>query len=101
MHGALEREEEEGKGREYHIMTPKEIAALDKKIEKLKPKLHKADAEYNALAEQMSALLEQRYPERKEEAVKQRLYDAYKKSGKTLDLIIDFIENAPDDDFWN
>ncbi len=83
-------------------MTPKEIAALDKKIEKLKLKLHKAGAEYDSLCEQMSALLEQRYPERKEEAVKQRLYEAYKKSGKSLDLIINFIENAPDDDdFWN
>ncbi len=75
-------------------MTSKEIAALDKKIEKLKPKLHKAGEEYDSLCEQMPALLEQRYPGRKEEAVKQRLYDAYKKSGKTLDLIIDFKDIA-------
>ena len=49
----------------------------------------------------MSALLKQRYPERQEEAIKTRLYETYKKSGKTLDFIIDFIENADDeDDYW-
>ena len=30
------------------------------------------------------------------------LYEAYKRSNKTVDFIIDIIENAPDeDDFWN
>lgn len=29
-------------------------------------------------------------------------YQAYKQSNKDIDFIIDFIENAPDeDDFWN
>ncbi len=42
------------------------------------------------------------YPERKEEAIKDRLYEAYKRSNKTVDFIIDFIENALDeDDFCN
>ena len=49
----------------------------------------------------MSELLEQRYPERREEAIKERLYEAYKRSGKTVDFIVDFIDNADDeDDFW-
>ena len=41
------------------------------------------------------------YPERREEAIKNRLYDAYRRSGKSVDFIIDFIENADDeDDYW-
>lgn len=37
----------------------------------------------------------------REEAIKERLYEAYKRSGKTVDFIIDFIDNADDeDDFW-
>ena len=45
------------------VVTPKEIAALDKKIEALKPKLYKAKEVYDSLADQRSSLLEQRYPE--------------------------------------
>ena len=82
-------------------MTPKEAAALDKKIEALKPKIAKAKETYDSLLDQMSELLDRRYPERKEEAIKKRLYEAYQRSGKTVDFIIDFIENADDeDDFW-
>ena len=73
----------------------------DRKIEKLGSKVSEAKREYDTLLEQMSELLEQRYPERREEAIKERLYEAYKRSGKTVDFIIDFIDNADDeDDFW-
>lgn len=83
-------------------MTEEEIATLDKKIEALTPKISKAKKDYDNLIEKMSELVKQRYPERQEEAIKERLYEAYKKSRKTVDFIIDFIENAPDeDDFWN
>ena len=82
-------------------MTEKEMAALDKKIEALMPKNSKAKKEYDDLVGRMSELIEQRYPERKEEAIKNRLYEAYSRSGKTIDFIIDFIEHAPDDDdYW-
>ena len=64
--------------------------------------LGKAHEKYETLVDQMSELIMRRYPERQEEAVKNRLYEAYRKSGKTLDFIIDFIEHAPkEDDFWN
>ncbi len=83
-------------------MTSDEIAELDEQIKVLEPKLHKAHEKYETLVEQMSELIKRRYPERQEEAVKNRLYEAYRKSGKTLDFIIDFIEHAPnEDDFWN
>ena len=84
------------------MLTQKEIEILDKKIEELEPKISKAKKEYDDLINQLSELISQRYPERKEEAIKNRLYEAYKRSNKTIDFIIDFIENAPDeDDFWN
>lgn len=83
-------------------LTEKEIAALDKKIETLKPKVHKAKETYDTLIEQLASLIEARYPERQEDAVKERLWKAYKNSNKDIDFIIDFIENAPDeDDYWN
>lgn len=82
-------------------MSQKEKDALDRKIEALKPRISKARVAYDALIDQLSELLDQRYPERREEAIKDRLYDAYKRSGKTVDFIIDFIENADDeDDYW-
>ena len=82
-------------------MNEKEAAALDEKIEALKSKMSKAKKAYDDLIDQMSELLDQRYPERKEEAIKERLYEAYRRSGKTVDFIIDFIENADDeDDYW-
>lgn len=82
-------------------MTEKEMAALDKKMKALSQKISKTKNEYDSLVDQLSALIEQRYPERREEAMKNRLYEPYKKSGKTVDFIIDFIENAPDDDdYW-
>ncbi len=82
-------------------MTQEEKYNLDKKIEELKPKIAKAKEAYDLLLDQMSALLDQRFPERKEEAIKGRLYDAYRRSGKSVDFIIDFIENADDeDDYW-
>ncbi len=83
-------------------LTPEEIASLDKKIASLESKVFKAKEDYDELIEQLSELVRQRYPERQEEAVKDRLYKAYKRSGKSIDFIIDFIENADDEeDFWN
>ena len=82
-------------------VTEKELSALDKKIQTIEAKASKAKAEYDALVDQLSDLIEQRYPERREEAIKERLYQAYRGSNKTVDFIVDFIENADDeDDYW-
>ena len=82
-------------------MNEKEAAALDKKIEALRPKISKAKKVYDDLIDQMSELLDQRYPERKEDAIKNRLYEAYQSSKKSVEFIVDFIENADDeDDYW-
>ena len=82
-------------------MTQEQKENLDKKIEALKSEILKAKDTYDLLLDEMSELLDQRYPERREEAIKERLYDAYRRSGKSIDFIIDFIENADDeDDYW-
>ena len=56
--------------------------------------LHKKYKEYSVLAEEISALLDERHPERKIERAKQALYDAYVESECSLDEIIDLIQNA-------
>lgn len=83
-------------------MTEKEAAALDKRIERLQDKIIKVKHEYEDMLEQLNDLMIKRNPEKQEEQVKERLYQTYTHSSKSLDFIIDFIENAPDDDdYWN
>ncbi len=71
----------------------KRIAALDKKIEKLQEKIVQKHKEYNALTEELQKLLDERYPERNAERVKEALYDAYQKSDKSLEDVIELIRN--------
>ena len=71
----------------------KSIAAMDNKIEKLQEKIVRKHKEYNALTEELKELLDERYPERKAERVKEALYDEYQKSDKSLDDIIELIRN--------
>ena len=75
----------------------KHIAALDKKIEKLQREVDKKYQEYDAATEKLMEVLYERYPERKTEQIKDELYDAYVKSGRNLDEIIDLILHA---DSW-
>ncbi len=82
-------------------MTKEESDELDRRIEELKPEIYRAKKEYDSLIERMSMLIEQRYPERRDDAIKERLFEAYRRSGKSVEFIIDFIENADDeDDYW-
>ena len=65
---------------------------VEKKAEEKKPAPEKKKAEKKP----------EPAAEKKEEKIKDRLYKAYTHSNKDLDFIIDFIENAPDeDDYWN
>ena len=50
--------------------------------------------EYSVLAEELSTLLDERHPKRKIKRAKQALYDAYVESERSLDEIIDLIQNA-------
>lgn len=79
-------------------MTEKEAAILDKKIETLKNKVFKIKHEYEDMLEQLNELIIQKHPERQEDQIKERLWKAYQHSNKDINLIIDFIENGPDED---
>ena len=83
--------------KEQTAAEKKRIAALDKKIEKLQNEVTKKHQEYDAATEELMEALYERYPERKIEQIKDKLYDAYVKSGRDLDEIIDLILHA---DSW-
>ncbi len=71
----------------------KRIEVLDRKIERVQAKVVKVKHEYDALTEELSDLLTERYPERQEAYIKETLYRAYQKSSKSLEMIISFMLN--------
>lgn len=75
------------------------MAELDKKIEKLQEKVIKKHAEYDALTEELQRLLEERYPERNIQRVKDALYKAYIDSEKSLEECIEIILNPDITDY--
>ncbi len=74
--------------------SKRNFEALDRKIEKLQEKVAKKHKEYNTVADELSALLDERYPERRIDRIKEALYDAYSESGHSLDEILNLIQNA-------
>ena len=77
----------------------KKMAELDKKIEKLQEKVITKHAEYDALTEDLQRLLEERYPERNMQRVKDALYKAYIDSEKSLEECIELILNPDITDY--
>ena len=77
----------------------KKMAELDKKIEKLQEKVIKKHAEYDALTEDLQRLLEERYPQRNMQRVKDALYKAYIDSEKSLEECIELILNPDITDY--
>lgn len=71
----------------------KRLEALDKKIEKLKDKAIVKKKEYDDLMDQLTKLMEERYPEQKEARIKDSLYQAYQKSSLTLDEAVELLQN--------
>ena len=67
---------------------------LDKKIEKMQAIVFEKHKEYNDLVEQLAVLLDERYPERKTDRIKDALYDAYIQSDRSLDEILDLIQDV-------
>ena len=80
--------------KEQTAAEKKRMATLDKKIEKLQNEVTKKHQEYDAAAEKLMEVLYERFPERKTERIKDKLYDAYVESGRDLDEIIDLILHA-------
>lgn len=68
-------------------------AALDKKIGQLEQQIAQKHREYDTLTAELKDLLDERYPERKADRVKDELYRAYIKSEKTLDECIGLMLN--------
>ena len=69
---------------------------LDKKIENIKKKLSVNRDEYNKLTEQLEELLDERYPERREENLKEALYKPYRERGMSFDELLDILNDYKD-----
>ena len=78
----------------------KRIESLDRRIEKLEEKISTKRREYDALTGELQQLLDERYPERKEDRIRTRLYEAYQKSDRSLDEIMAFMEGRDDEIDW-
>ena len=78
----------------------KRIESLDKQIEKLQEKISIKHREYDTMMDELHQLLDERYPERKEENIKKQLYEAYLHSDRSLDEIMAFIEGRDDEIDW-
>ena len=78
----------------------KRIESLDKRIEKLQDQISEKRREYDTLTGELQKLLDERRPERNEERVKSRLYDAYLHSERSLDEILAFMEGRDEDIDW-
>lgn len=69
-------------------LPEKEKIALDRKLETLEPKLHKAKQQYDALVDEYKELWDKRYPEKQQEYVKETLYKAYLHSQRSLEDVL-------------
>lgn len=67
---------------------------FDRKIENIKKKMSVNRDECNRLTEQLEELLDEWYPERREENLKEALYKAYQESGMSLDELLDILNDG-------
>ena len=78
----------------------KRIESLDRRIEKLEEKISTKRREYDALTGELQQLLDERYPERKEDRIRTRLYEANQKSDQSPEEIMAFMEGRDDEIDW-
>lgn len=74
---------------------PKKNPTLEEQIEMAQKKLAKYAGPYKAAVEELSALLDQRDNVRED-----LLLEAVRKSNRSYDEIMEFIQSNPDDDEW-
>lgn len=67
---------------------------FDRKIENIKKKMSVNRDECNRPTEQLEELLDEWYPERREENLKEALYKAYQESGMSLDELLDILNDG-------
>ena len=82
------------------VAERKRIESLDRRIENLEEKISAKRREYDVLTDELQQLLEERYPERKEDRIRIRLYEACQKSDRSLEEILTFMEGRDDEIDW-
>ena len=80
-------------------LSQNEKDKLDRQMKSLEPEIIDAKHKYEELVSQYQDLLERRYPEKREERIKETLFQAYKNSDKTLNQILAIIA-GDDDEYW-
>ena len=80
-------------------LSQNEKDKLDRQMKSLELEIIDAKHKYEELVSQYQDLLERRYPEKREERIKETLFQAYKNSDKTLDQILAIIA-GDDDEYW-
>ncbi len=72
-------------------LSPKEKDSLDKQLARLEPKIVDAKHKYEDLVSQYHELYEKRHPEKRDERIKEELFNAYQNSNRSLDQILSFM----------
>jgi len=80
-------------------LSEEEKEALDRKMELLRPRMSKAKKQYEDLVSQYAELLDRRHPERREEQLKEILFQAYRRSDKSLEEVLAYMSGEDEDDF--
>lgn len=75
----------------YPELSKKEKNSLDKQLARLEPKLLDAKHKYDELVSKYAELYEIRHPEKREERIKEELYQAYQNSHRSLEQILSFM----------
>lgn len=78
-------------------MTEDEKRNLDRQIEVLQDEVWRVHDEYEALKNQLMELIERRHPEKKEERIKEQIYEAYRKSEWSLEEVLSFLDGTFED----
>lgn len=77
----------------YPELSKKEKNSLDKQLARLEPKMLDAKHKYDELVSKYAELYEIRYPEKREERIKEELYQAYQNSHRSLEQILSFMSS--------
>ena len=72
-------------------LSQKEKDSLDKQMSRLEPKIVDAKHKYEDLVSQYHELYEKRHPEKRDERIKEELFNAYQNSNRSLDQILSFM----------
>ncbi len=75
----------------YPELSQKEKNSLDKQLARLEPKMLDAKHKYDELVSKYAELYEIRHPEKREERIKEELYQAYQNSHRSLEQILSFM----------